>query len=400
MTRVSDLDLPIFELTAGGSAGGGYHARLAELREHGWLARSEIAVLVLDREAADVFLRSRSTAFPGRQIAALFGIESGPLYDHIDSNLLNLSGEHHRRLRRIVMPAFSPASANRWRPAMRGFLEELWDGLVGTTSADLVRRIAEPYPSLTIAAVLGAPAADAPRLHGWSQWVQRQFDIRALSTELALIEQAAAEVYAYLDSLLAGAEAGDDLLGMLLAAESEGDRLTHEEVVNLAVNVLAGGIETTQSALSHALHLLAQHPDQWEILAESPALVPQAVQEVLRVEPVTPFTARICLEDLEHRGVTFPAGTIVAICVERANREGEGETFDITAERDRGSLTFGAGAHFCLGSNLARAELEEALGFLAPRLPGLALDGEPSFGGLDGIYGVAQLPLRWAVPAG
>jgi len=119
---------------------------------------------------------------------------------------------------------------------------------------------------------------------------------------------------------------------------------------------------------------------------------------VLRAEPITPFTARICLEDVEHRGVLFPAGTIVAVCAERANREQDGgEAFDITAPRDGRILTFGAGPHFCLGANLARAELEEALTFLAPRMPGLAAGGPAVLGGVEGIYGVETLPLRWSV---
>jgi cytochrome P450 len=161
------------------------------------------------------------------------------------------------------------------------------------------------------------------------------------------------------------------------------------------------GVDTTQSQLAHALRLFAMHPSQWELLGRDPGLAPRAVQEVLRFEPITPFTARICLAEIEHRGVTFPAGTIVAICTERANREdgagrqAGGEEFDITAERDGRLLTFGAGVHFCLGANLARAELEEALTFLAPRMPGLALDGDARFGGVEGIYGIDALPLRW-----
>jgi cytochrome P450 len=95
--------------------------------------------------------------------------------------------------------------------------------------------------------------------------------------------------------------------------------------------------------------------------------------------------------------VTFPAGTIVAVCAERANREGEGgEDFDITAERDSRLLTFGAGLHYCLGANLARAELEEALAFLAPRTQGLALDGPPQLGGVEGIYGIDKLSIIWS----
>jgi cytochrome P450 len=160
--------------------------------------------------------------------------------------------------------------------------------------------------------------------------------------------------------------------------------------------VLAGGVDTTQSQLAHAMRLFASHPEQWELLAANPdKLAPAAVQEVLRLEPIAPFTARIVLEDTEHRGVLFPAGTIVAVCAERANREAGGETFDITAARDAKLFTFGAGAHFCLGANLARAELEEGLKFLAPRMPGLTLNGEPVLGGVEGIYNVESLPLRW-----
>jgi len=126
------------------------------------------------------------------------------------------------------------------------------------------------------------------------------------------------------------------------------------------------------------------------------------VTEVLRFEPITPFTARICVDQLEHRGVVFPPGTIVAVCAERANRElagdgdGDGERFDITVSREDRLLTFGAGPHFCLGANLARAELEEALAFLVPRMPGLTPDGPAELGGVEGIYGVVSLPLRWS----
>jgi cytochrome P450 len=170
--------------------------------------------------------------------------------------------------------------------------------------------------------------------------------------------------------------------------------------VQLVVNLLAGGIDTTSAQLAHAIRLFASHPGQWALLAGDPGLAPRAVDEVLRFEPVTPFTARICLEQIEHRDVIFPAGTIVAVCAERANREGQsGEDFDITAARDARLLTFGAGMHYCLGANLARAELEEALAFLAPRTPNLALDGPPQLGGVEGIYGIDKLPITWSAPA-
>src|SRR6201996_3557887 len=410
MTVVTELDLPAFDYTAPDFSADRYHGQLAEVRSSGWLARSPLAYLVLDREAGEFFLRSRAAAFPGRQIAEFFGITSGPLWDHIDTNILNQTGAQHRRLRALVGPAFTPRAADRWRPVMRELLAGLWAGGPAGAPADgpaggrceFMAAVARPYPALAIASVLGAPAADALRLQQWSNLVQRQFDISALPNQVAEIEQAVAEVSAYAAALLdqrralAPEQRPGDLASALLAAEDDGERLSPAECVNLAVNVLAGAIDTTQSQLGHALRLFAAHPDQWARLAGGPALVPRAVQEVLRFEPITPFTARICTEDIEFRDVTFPAGTIVAVCAERGNRESGGEEFDIGADRGTGLLTFGAGPHFCLGVNLARAELEEALTFLAPRMPGLAPDGDPDLGGVEGIYGIDRLPLRWA----
>lgn len=403
MTSVTELDLPEFDYSAPDLTGEVYHRRLAEVREHGWLARGPLSFIVLDREAGEFFLRSRATAFPGRQIADLFGITSGRLREQVDANILNQTGDVHRRLRSLVGPAFTPKAADRWRPVMDEFLHRLWGGVraPATGAFDFVSAIAKPYPSMTIAAVLGAPLADAPRLHEWSNLVQRQFDVRALSTDLERIERACAEVYDYVEDLLEKRRArpSDDLVSTLLAASDAGDRLSRAECVNLVLNVLAGGVDTTQAQLSHALRLFADHPDQWELLARRPDLAPAAVREVLRFEPITPFTARICVEPVSFREVDFPAGSIVAICAAQANRETpSGEGFDITAGRDGRVLTFGAGAHYCLGANLATAELEQALTYLPPRMPGLAADGPAELGGVEGIYTVESLPLRWSWP--
>ncbi len=397
---VGDLELAEFDIAEAGLGGDVYHERLAAAREHGWLVKSPIAYVVLDREAGEFFLRARQTAFPGREIAELCGITGGRLAEQIDANILNLTGDRHRRLRALVAPAFTPRAAARWRPAMREIARSLWQDLDGRSSCEFVSWFAGPFPARTIATVIGAPPQDAAALAEWSSLVQRQFDIRALAEEPERIEQAVRELYDYVTDLLEKrrSEPADDLISTLLQVEAEGERLSGPECVNLVLNVLAGGIDTTAAQLAHALRLFAQHPGQWEALGQRPELIPGAVDEVLRFEPITPFTARLCTEQIEHRGVIFPAGTIVAICAERANRETEaGEVFDITAERTgERVLTFGAGAHFCLGQNLARAELEEALGFLAPRLPGLRHDGTERLGGVEGIYGIESLPIAWS----
>ena len=132
------------------------------------------------------------------------------------------------------------------------------------------------------------------------------------------------EFYDYAGELLARRreDPGEDLISTLIAAEQEGDRLSDVELLNLVLNVLVGGVDTTQSQLAHALRLFADHPEQWALLAEQPELAPRAVDEVLRFEPITPFTARIAMEDVEYRDVMFPEGTVVLVCAFTGNRDG------------------------------------------------------------------------------
>src|SRR2546430_16416522 len=208
MNLVSELDLPAFDYSAADFSADRYHQQLAETRESGWAAKSPLAYIVLDRDAGEFFLRSRKTAFPGRQLAEFFGVSSGPLAEHIDANILNLGGQQHRRLRALVGPALTPRAADRWRPVMRGFLEQLWAQAALHGGCDFVATVARPSPSLAIATVLGAPRQDAERLHAWSSWVQRQFDIRALETSREDIERAVTEVEDYVTRLLEARRAG------------------------------------------------------------------------------------------------------------------------------------------------------------------------------------------------
>jgi len=399
MTLVSELDLPAFDYTDPELRGERFHRAMRELRARTWIASSPFGYTVLDREAATFFLRTRSAKFPGMKIAELFGVDDGPLREEMERNILHIDGDRHRRLRNLVNPAFTPRAADRWRPAMRDFLGRLWSEVADAGGCEFVEAFAKPYPSLTIARVMGAPLEDAPRLHEWSNWIQRQFDAPSLMAERERIERAVSEFYEYADGLLAARREspGDDLISTLIAAEQEGDRLSDVECVNLVLNVLIGGVDTTQSQLAQAVRLFAVHPEQWELLAARPELAPAAVEEVVRYEPITPFTARITVEDVEHRGVTFPEGTVVVVCALTGNREVEGpDEFDITADRGRERpLTFGAGIHYCLGANLARAELQEALAFLPARMPGLRLESEPELGSINGIYGVERLPVAW-----
>ncbi len=423
MALVSELELPAFDYTDPSMRGDRFHRAMAELRQQGWLAQGPFGYMVLDRESAEFFLRTRSAIFPGMKIAEIFGVKEGPLYEQMKRNILHVNGPDHSRLRSLVNPALSPKAVERYRPAMREFMVGLLQDTVarspggreGMVSCEFVDAFAKPYPSQAIAMVMGAPLADAPKLHHWSNWIQRQFDAASMATEQEGIEQAVEEFYEYARDLVSSrrADPSDDLISKLIAAADPAhppERLSDVECINLVFNVLVGGVDTSQSQLAHAVRLLAEHPQQWQALVDGPGLADAAVEEALRYEPITPFTARILTEDVVFRDVSFPADTIVMVCAFTGNRDldeagGQGgregsDTFDITA--DRGSarpLTFGAGVHYCLGANLARVELQEGLAFLARHLRDIELDGQPAYESVSGIYGLAELPVRFSLSA-
>lgn len=397
MTSAADLDLPDFASDDVALTGDQLHTALRDLASASWLARVPNGFLTLDRDAGEFFLRCRTATFPGQMIAEMFGIGPGPLREEIDNNILHLDGDRHRRLRSLLNPFFTPRAADRWRPAMREIVDEICAGWIGDGHCEFVTSVAKPYAAQVVATVVGAPRDDWPMLHEWSHWMQSQFDGPALLSDRERIERAVVEFYEWCDALLRKRRQSpaDDLVSQLISA-AENETLSDVELRNLVLDVIAGGVDTTHAQLAHALRLLAEHPEQWALLASRPEIAPQAVEEVLRHEPVTPFGARILTADVTYRDVTFPAGTVMLIGAAVANRESSDSSFDITAGRDgERILTFGAGTHFCVGANLARAELEEALRYLAPRMPGLRLDGEPEFGTVQGIYGLPSLPIAW-----
>jgi cytochrome P450 len=397
VTSVGDLDLPGFESDDVTLTGDRLHQMLRDLASSSWLARVPNGYLTLDRDAGEFFLRCRTATFPGQMIAELFGVGPGPLREEIDNNILHLDGDRHRRLRNLLNPYFTPRAADRWRQAMREIIADICAELLPTGRCEFVSAVAKPYPAQVIATVMGAPRNDWPQLHEWSHWMQSQFDGPTLVAERQQIERAVVEFYEWCEALLVRRRdsPADDLISLLIIAAAE-EKLSSVELRNLVLDVIAGGVDTTHAQLAHGLRLFAQHPDQWALLADKPELAAQAVEEVLRHEPVTPFGARILTADVSYRDITFPAGTLILIGAAVANREDSGAEFDITASRAQERiLTFGAGTHFCVGANLARAELEEALLCLAPRMPGLRLDREPEFGTVQGIYGLRSLHLAW-----
>ena len=402
MPTLEELELPTIGLTDTDLVGESFHEALGALAEHHWLVRMDLGFVVLARDAVNTILRTRHARMPAIELLELQGVTEGPMHDQLSGNLLNLHGEPHRRLRGLVQSSFTPAAAERLRPTMRGHLEDLWAN-VDPQACEFVTEVAKPYPARMIAEIVGAPVADDERLGEWAYWLQSTFDPGKVSGSPARIEQAAVEFRDYVQGLLRSPspQEGPDALLPALRPEVEAGTLSEDECVSLVGSVLLGGVDTTQAQLAHAVRLFAEHPDQWAALRADPSLVGAAVDEVLRYEPITPFTARLVTEEFSERDVTFPPGTVLVVCAATANRDPSvydaPDVFDITVDRGGVTpMTFGAGPHFCLGHALARAELEEALGFLAERVRDITLAGPPRFDTPAGVYGLHELPVRLA----
>src|SRR3954470_6315683 len=165
MPAVADIELPTLNYMDPALTGAAFRETLRDLRERSWVARAEpLGWFVLDHEATAFFLRTRSATFPGRVVLEVQGVTSGPLYERLKGNLLDLDGEPHKRLRKLVHHAFTPKAADAYRPAMREQLDDLFGAVEGECRCDAVATLAKPYPARMIATVMGAPLDDAPRM--------------------------------------------------------------------------------------------------------------------------------------------------------------------------------------------------------------------------------------------
>jgi cytochrome P450 len=396
---VTELQLPYLN-TIGLERRDAIEAIKAARVEH-WLARTEMGYQVTHHRDVTAILRDKrfhSALSVVQRAPELAGTEWA---ESRSPSILTMEGDSHARLRRLVAPAFTPASANRLRPTMRSVVNELFDRVAGQGECELVSDVCEPYPIPIICELLGAPPQDWKLFSSWATDIFRIFN-NNLVEDLPLIQRAGLELTEYVTEMIAErrTDPRDDLLSDLIAIEEEGDRLSTEEMTMLAQAVLMAGTDTTRNQLACSVALFSEHPDQWALLAEQPELAPRAVEESMRYLGAVRGTARIASEDIVYRDVLFPHGTLVSTSLAGANRDPEAfddpDVFDITRERATAQMTFGAGIHFCMGAALARAELQEALPLLARRMPGLVRDGDVEWKpSTFGIWGPARLPLRF-----
>ncbi|CAN5766338.1 MAG: cytochrome P450 [Ilumatobacteraceae bacterium] len=401
-TLASELDLPVLE-EEGASARSATREQRRAAAQESWIARNAFGYSILHYDDVVAMLRDRRWHSATSRLFELSGVEVPEAIARRPQGILSAEGEEHTRLRRLVGRAFSPRAADRLRPFMREVVDGLVDAVAPAGRADIAIDICEPYPIPIICELLGAPKEDWKLFSHWATDVLRIFN-GTLQQDLPAILAAQEELDEYTRGLIAERrdKPAEDLLTDLIAAEEAGDRLSEEELVMMVEAVIIAGTDTTRNQLGCSVALLADHPKQWELLAERPELAAPAVEETMRYFGAVRGTGRFASEDIEYRDVLFPQGTFIAPSVATANFDPtvfvDPERFDITRDPPaKPQLTFGSGIHYCLGAALARAELQEALPLLARRMPELALDGPPTWKpNAVGIFGPDHLPVTFA----
>ena len=313
----------------------------------------------------------------------------------------------HTRRRALLNKAFTPRAVAALRPTIEALVARLVRRLANRDTFDLIADFAYPLPATVIAGMIGVPAEDLDRFKLWSDDVAA-FVGSALATpdKNERARRGMGELIDYFRAMVAEhrARPRDDILSALIAAEEQGQGLSEDEIVASAILLLFAGHETTTNLIGNGMLALLRHPDQLALLQARPALIADAVEEMLRYDGPTQAMTRIALEDVVLQGAEGEARTVrqgdrVFALLNAANRDpaafAEPDRF-LVERPDVRHLSFGYGPHFCLGAPLARLEAEIGIAALL-RLPGLALvDEEPVWSDSFVLRGVKALRLRLA----
>ena len=315
-------------------------------------------------------------------------------------SMLDRDPPDHTRLRRLVSKAFTPRAIQALRPRITELVDGMLDAMAEQRRVDLVDALAFPLPFSVIAEMLGTPPADHERIRQLTGTVVRSLEPVADPDLAAAIIAADDELIQIAVEMIAWKRANPagDLLTALIHAEDGGDVLSDDELVAQTLLLYIAGHETTVNLIAGGTLALLHHPGQLAQLRSDPALVGNAVEELLRYDSPVQASRRITLEPVTVGGVTIPAGAFVMASLGSANRDerfwGPGAAeLDLRRENARQHVSFGAGPHHCLGASLARLEASIAFERLTARFPGLALDGDVVWNGRINLRGPAHLPV-------
>jgi cytochrome P450 len=326
----------------------------------------------------------------------------GPLYRHHTTSLVFNDPPLHTRVRKLLMPAFTPRALKALETPLEQLIDRLLDRIADKGSFDLIEDLAAAVPIQVIGDLLRVPFQERGPLRDWSLAILGALEPTIDQAGLDRGNQAVSDFSDYLEGLVAERRRnlvpdGSDVLSALIAGEQDGDRLTGEELVQNCIFLLNAGHETTTNLIGNGVAALMADPEQHARLIASPDLIDSAVEEFLRFESSNQLGNRRLDEPAEMGGVAMAVGSLVTLCIGAANRDparfDDPERLDITRNPNP-HLAFGNGAHTCAGMSLARMEGRVAIGKLIARFPDLSRDGDFKRGGRARFRGFLAYPMR------
>ena len=340
---------------------------------HAWVVtRYADAVTVLHR------FKAARTPAPDR-LAALGMGELGPIAAVMVRQMLFLDPPEHGRVRRLASVAFTPRRVEALRDHIRHIAEVLVDRLAGKRCFDVMAALADPLPAIVTAELLGVPTSDHQQLKSWStDFAEMLGNFQHNPGRAKRVLQSVEEMVAYFHAAMIRetSDPTEGLINALATAEVDGDRLSEEEIVANIIVTMVGGQETTTNLIGNGLLTLLRQPDQLERLRSDPALMPSAIEELLRYESPSQHTARLAPVGAVLAGQEIPDGNAVIAVMGAANRDPERfddpDRLQLSREDNR-HLAFGWAGHFCFGAPLARMEGQIALETLLARFSELSL---------------------------
>jgi cytochrome P450 len=309
----------------------------------------------------------------------------------------------HTRLRGLVTKVFTARKIEEMRPGIQAITDRLLDKVAGDGGMDAIRDLAFPLPVLVICELLGIPEEDRARfVTATASGAALLNPVPPTREELDRANEGTLASGAYFEALFEQRrkEPRDDLLSLLVQAEESGDRLTSEELRANTNLLFAAGHETTVNLIGNGIWSLQSNPSQWVAIRDNPALIPNAIEEILRYECPVQAVARTVAEPIAFDSEEFKKGELIVALIGAANRDPDvfpdPDRLDVTRERLK-PLSFGGGIHFCIGAQLARIEAEVVFTTLLRRMPDMKLleDGPPRWRDSFTLRGLTTLPVTW-----
>ena len=386
----------------------GPYPTYARLRATDPVHMSALGAFVLTRHADVEKLLGDDETFQHQYVAQQHmrvgpEVESEPYFDYFQRMVFVLDSPDHRRIRKLLHRAFTPARVREISERAAAIANALIDEHAAARRMDLVKDFAFPFPMRVIGAIMGLPDADHDKIGGFATALNPVLEFLPMSPEiLATANNAVGELAEYFTALAAErrAEPTDDLFSAMVHASEDGDTLNDRELIGNAILLYIAGHDTTAGGIGLTTLNLDRHPSQRQLLRTRPELIPNAVEELLRYDTPGQGTARVVMADTTFANTTVPAGSFVLGYLGAANRDPEAyddpDTLDIT--RDFASLprtaTWGGGPHLCLGRNLALQEFEIVLKSLLNRCPDLTVDNA-EFRPTPLMRGLERLDVHW-----